>query len=65
MPQPAFNVVDYLSKEIPYIKEQYPPGTGGTGPRASWEGSLKTVQVVDDFGKQVNACEWSYHNYLG
>jgi hypothetical protein len=56
MPQPAFEVQKYLSKPLPQIREQYPPGTGGTGPRASWEGSLKGVEVIDDLNERVTKC---------
>lgn len=58
MPQPPIDVKKYLGKELPPLREQYPPGTGGTGPRESWDGSLKTVQVIDDFSEQVKECEW-------
>lgn len=53
MPQPPLDVQKYLSKPLPQIRESYPPGTGGTGPRAEWEGSLKGVQVIDDLNERV------------
>ncbi|WVO17987.1 hypothetical protein L204_105685 [Cryptococcus depauperatus] len=53
MPQPPFELQKYLGRSMPALREQYPPGTGGTGPRASWDGSLKGVQVIDDFTEQV------------
>jgi hypothetical protein len=57
MPQPPFEVAKYLSTPLPAFREQYPPGTGGTGPRAEWpEGTLKGVQVIDDFQNQVSSC---------
>lgn len=59
MPQPAFDVTKYLSSPLPSIREQYPPGTGGTGPRASWEGSLKSVEVIDNLNERVNSCAFT------
>ena len=57
MPQPAQETVKYLSTPLPTLREQYPPGTGGTGPRAEWpEGTLKGVQVIDGFERQVKSC---------
>lgn len=56
MPQPAFEVQKYLSQPLPHLREQYPPGTGGTGPRASWEGSLKGVEVIEDLDQKVKKC---------
>ena len=56
MPQPPFEVAKYLSKPLPHIRESYPPGTGGTGPRASWDGNLKGVEVIDDLDKRVTKC---------
>lgn len=53
MPQPAFEVQKYLSQPLPHLREQYPPGTGGTGPRASWDGSLKGVEVIEDLDDKV------------
>ncbi|ORX36378.1 hypothetical protein BD324DRAFT_491848 [Kockovaella imperatae] len=54
MPQRPQELVKYLSTPLPQLREQYPPGTGGTGPRSDWsEGTLKTVQVIDDFEQQV------------
>ncbi|KAE8540789.1 hypothetical protein D1P53_003153 [Cryptococcus gattii VGV] len=53
MPQPPFELQKYLSKALPQLREQYPPGTGGTGPRAHWDGSLKGVEVIEGFGDQV------------
>ncbi|KAK1920913.1 hypothetical protein DB88DRAFT_501487 [Papiliotrema laurentii] len=55
MPQPPLDIVKYLSKPLPNLREQYPPGTGGTGPRAEWDGTLKSVQVIDGFNEQVQA----------
>lgn len=58
MPQPALKVAEYLSTPLPALREQYPPGTGGTGPRSEWpEGTLRSVQVVDDFADQVKSCK--------
>jgi hypothetical protein len=57
MPQPPLDIVKYLSKPLPNLREQYPPGTGGTGPRAEWDGTLKSVQVIDGFNEQVQACK--------
>jgi hypothetical protein len=56
MPQPPFEVQKYLSKPLPQIRESYPPGTGGTGPRAEWEGSLKGVEVIEDLNEKVTKC---------
>lgn len=62
MPQPPFEVRKYLAKPLPQIRESYPPGTGGTGPRAEWEGSLKGVEVIDDLNERVTKCmpAWIY-----
>ncbi len=58
MPQPALEVVKYLTTPLPALREQYPPGTGGTGPRKDWsEGTLTGIQVIDGFTNQVNDCE--------
>lgn len=58
MPQPPLDIVKYLSKPLPNLREQYPPGTGGTGPRAEWnEGTLKSVQVIEGFNDQVQKCK--------
>ncbi|WVQ83590.1 hypothetical protein IAT38_005731 [Cryptococcus sp. DSM 104549] len=54
MPQPPLELHKYLTKPLPVLRENYPPGTGGTGPRAQWDGNLKGVQVIDDFVDQVN-----------
>jgi len=57
MPQPPLDIVKYLTKPLPSLREAYPPGTGGTGPRAEWpEGTLKSVQVIEGFGAQVKDC---------
>lgn len=56
MPQPPLDVHKYLSNNLPQIREQYPPGTGGTGPRENWEGTLKAVQVIDDLDSKVTEC---------
>lgn len=57
MPQPPLDIVKYLSKPLPGLREAYPPGQGGTGPRAEWpEGTLKSVQVIDGFSAQVKDC---------
>lgn len=56
MPQPPFELHKYLGKALPHLREQYPPGTGGTGPRAQWDGLLTGVQVIEDFGDQVANC---------
>ncbi|ODO06324.1 hypothetical protein L198_01556 [Cryptococcus wingfieldii CBS 7118] len=53
MPQPPFEIQKYLSKSLPTLREQYPPGTGGTGPRAEWDGPLKGIEVIDDFNQKV------------
>ena len=58
MPQPPQELVKYLSTPLPQLREQYPPGTGGTGPRSDWsEGTLKGVQVIDDFKARVQQCK--------
>ena len=58
MPQPPIEIKKYLETPLPSLREQYPPGTGGTGPRAQWpEGTLKTVQVMDDFDAAAKKCE--------
>ena len=57
MPQPPLDIVKYLSKALPALREAYPPGTGGTGPREDWDGTLKSVQVIDGFEGQVNECK--------
>ncbi|RXK41434.1 hypothetical protein M231_01340 [Tremella mesenterica] len=50
MPQPSIQLKKYLCTPLPTLREQYPPGTGGTGPRAEWpQGTLKGVQVIDGF----------------
>ncbi|WVF66843.1 hypothetical protein IAT40_001585 [Kwoniella sp. CBS 6097] len=53
MPQPPLDLNKYLTQSLPHLREQYPPGTGGTGPRAEFNGSLKGVQVIEDFEDQV------------
>lgn len=58
MPQPPLDVRKYLSFQLPHIHEKYPPGTGGTGPRVSWDGNLKGVEVIDNFGQDVKKCEY-------
>lgn len=58
MPQPPLDVKQYIESPLPPLREQYPPGTGGTGPRADWpEQPLKQVQVIDDFEQQAKECE--------
>ncbi len=58
MPQPPLEVAKYLASPLPALREQYPPGTGGTGPRAEWpEGTLKGVQEIDGFEQSVSTCE--------
>ena len=58
MPQPPIEIKKYLETPLPSLREQYPPGTGGTGPRAQWpEGTLKSVQVMDDFDAAAKKCE--------
>ncbi|GFZ42817.1 hypothetical protein JCM24511_00535 [Saitozyma sp. JCM 24511] len=55
MPQPPLDIVKYLGTPLIPLREQYPPGTGGTGPRADWaEGTLKGVEVIQDFEDKVN-----------
>lgn len=62
MPQPALDVIKYLSSPLPALREQYPPGTGGTGARAEWsEGTLKGVEVLDGFKESVDKCECAGH----
>lgn len=57
MPQPPLDIVKYLGTPLIPLREQYPPGTGGTGPRADWaEGTLKGVEVIQDFEDKVNEC---------
>ncbi|WVR04016.1 hypothetical protein IAU60_001015 [Kwoniella sp. DSM 27419] len=53
MPQPPLDLNKYLGHPLPPLRESYPPGTGGTGPRAEFGGSLKGVQVIDDFADEV------------
>jgi hypothetical protein len=61
MPQPPLDIVKYLGTPLIPLREQYPPGTGGTGPRADWaEGALKGVEVIQDFEDKVNECTWGY-----
>ncbi|CAD6576840.1 MAG: hypothetical protein TREMPRED_001782 [Tremellales sp. Tagirdzhanova-0007] len=56
MPQPPLEVSKYLASPLPSLREQYPPGTGGTGPRAEWpEGTLNGVQEIDDFRQLTSA----------
>ena len=58
MPQPPLQIEKYLETPLPHLREQYPPGTGGTGKRSDWsEGTLKGVQVIDDFQAQVKQCK--------
>jgi hypothetical protein len=65
MPQPPLDIVKYLGTPLIPVREQYPPGTGGTGPRADWaEGTLKGVEVIQNFGDKVNECTWGWtHTY--
>ena len=57
MPQPPLDLQKYLSTPLPAVRESYPPGTGGTGPRQDWnEGTLKGVHVIEDFKDLVKAC---------
>ncbi|KAK4689206.1 hypothetical protein P7C73_g908, partial [Tremellales sp. Uapishka_1] len=53
MPQPPIELHKYLASPLPQLREQYPPGTGGTGPRESWEGNLKGVEVIEGFEGKV------------
>ena len=58
MPQPPLEVSKYLCTPLPSLREQYPPGTGGTGPRAEWpEGTLDGVQEINDFRQLTSACQ--------
>jgi len=59
MPQPPLDVHKYLSNNLPQIRESYPPGTGGTGPRESWDGTLKGVEVIEDLDQKVTECRSS------
>lgn len=57
MPQPPIHIETYLSTPLPPLREQFPPGTGGTGPRDEWnEGKLKSVAVIPDFEQAVQSC---------
>lgn len=59
MPQPPLDIHKYFTAKLPHIHEKYPPGTGGTGPRSEWpEGTLKGVEVVDDFDSKVKQCTY-------
>lgn len=54
MPQPAVSIPDYLATALPPLREAYPPGTGGTGPRQEWpEGKLETVSVIEGLEGKV------------
>ncbi|OCF78154.1 hypothetical protein I204_00091 [Kwoniella mangroviensis CBS 8886] len=53
MPQPPLDLNKYLSTPLPHLREQYPPGTGGTGPRAEFSGDLKGVQEIENFDDEV------------
>lgn len=58
MPQPAVSIPDYLATALPPLREAYPPGTGGTGPRQEWpEGKLETVSVIEGLEGKVKECE--------
>ena len=58
MPQPPLDIVKYLTKPLPNLREQYPPGTGGTGPRSDWpEGTLETIEVIEGFNDHVQTCK--------
>lgn len=62
MPQPTVQIGDYLSTPLPRLREAYPPGTGGTGPRSEWNGTLKTVGVLQDLEGQVKKCEFVHYS---
>lgn len=58
MPQPPVDVHKYFNQPLPRIADKYPPGTGGTGARKEWsEGTLKGVEVVENFGSLVSDCK--------
>jgi hypothetical protein len=58
MPQPPLDVHKYFNKPLWRIPDKYPPGTGGTGARKEWNENLSGVEVVEDFGKLVQECEF-------
>lgn len=57
MPQPALDIHKYLKFALPPVGEKYPPGTGGTGARADWNGDLQGIETLENFGDMVTACE--------
>jgi hypothetical protein len=58
MPQPPIEIVKYLATPLVPLREQYPPGTGGTGARSEWpEGTLKGIEEIEGFQEQVLGCE--------
>jgi hypothetical protein len=57
MPQPALDIHKFLKFSLPQITEKYPPGTGGTGSRSEWNGSLKGVETIPNFRELVAECE--------
>lgn len=60
MPQPSVEIVPYLATPLPPLREAYPPGTGGTGPREEFKGNLQDVEVLKDLSGDVKKCELSY-----
>lgn len=58
MPQPSVEIVPYLSTPLPPLRESYPPGQGGTGPRQEFNGSLKSVGVLKDLSGDVEKCKF-------
>ena len=60
MPQPTVEIVPYLATPLPPLRESYPPGTGGTGPRSEFKGALKTVDVIKGLEGDVEKCESEY-----
>lgn len=60
MPQPTVEIGPYLSTPLPPLREAYPPGTGGTGPRSEWNGELKRVGVLEGLEGEVEKCESTF-----
>jgi hypothetical protein len=56
MPQPSVEIVPYLATPLPPLREAYPPGTGGTGPREEFKGTLQDVGVLKGLSGDVEKC---------
>jgi hypothetical protein len=66
MPQPSVEIVPYLATPLPPLREAYPPGTGGTGPREEFKGTLQDVGVLKGLSGDVEKCEsWCWSNVRG